>query len=237
MSDVTFSELLEVLNAAKAELHSTTDSMSGLKKELEEGVSLQQASGIADRFWSPREAMSVKTRLFDSFPKQNGRILMEKGLDEKVCGRISLDVSHAFFVKAKEFLVCEIDQHLEEINSKGLDCEHTAEHLNLLRRDIARFLCYLNWGVYEIRNQLLDENVQGWAQLSGSIETIESGDYLFLENLGEKVGTALEEFSLNGFPDKSRLSIGEVDYQFDGVEAVMELVIMFARYLSNREAM
>lgn len=237
MSDVTFSELLEVLTAAKAELHSTTDSMSGLKKELEDGVSLQQASGIADRFWTTREAMAVKVRLFDSFPKQNGLILLEKGLDEKVCGRISLDVSHAFFAKAKDYLACEIDQHLAEINGKGLDCEHTAEHLNLLRRDIARFLCYINWGVYEIRSQLLDEKIQDWSQLSGSIETIESGDYLFLENLAEKVSTALEEFSANNFPDKSRLSIREVDYQFDGVEAVMELVIMFARYLSNREAM
>lgn len=233
MTDVTFDQLLEFRNAAQAEMMSTTESMKGLAEQLKTGVSYKEGCDIANRFWPVREAAEIKLCLFDSFPLENGQVILGKGLDKRVSDQITTNLTQAYFKSAGEYISSMVQAILDDINSKGLVSEDAIHTLNRLKAQVSRYIGFVSWGVYEIKVQLLDHSPKGWQDLSPTVESVENGDYLFLENIPDKVTEAHNKFAEENFPQKYSVSLGDVDWRFGTLDAVMELSLLFASYLRN----
>lgn len=233
MTDITFDQLLEFRNAAQAEMIAATESMRALAEQLKTGVSYKEGCEIANRFWSVRQAAEIKLCLFDSFPAENGQVILGKGLDKQISGQITTDLTKAYFTAAGVYIRDYVQAILDDVNSKGLVSEDAIHTLNRLKAEVSRYLSFINWGVYEIKAQLLDASPKGWQDLSPSVESVESGDYLFLENIPALVDAAHAKFAEENFPQQYSVSLGDVDWRYGTLDAVMELSLLFASYLRN----
>jgi hypothetical protein len=234
MTHPAYEQLVEARTNAQTELSAVGGALKGLVTQLRHGVSYEEAVEIVNRFWEPREAMVLKTKLYNNFPKENGRIILEKGLDDRVRATITTVITQAFFVKASEDLQCQIRAVLDHVN--GLPVQSTPElvtTINTVRMQVAKFLGYMGWGVYEIRSQLLSNGAAKWEDLSPTVDIVEQGDYLFLENLEQLVGEALKTFVDKEMPVRWEMSLGSVEYRLNTIEAVMELILLFANYLHH----
>lgn len=235
MTDVTYDQLVESRNAAMSEMNGCTSSLKGMAEKLQEGVSLKEACEIVDRFWPTREAGDLKTRLFSSFPKENGQVLLNKGLDKRIVENIAVDITRAYFHNISEYVAFKVEESLNHINGLGLDNSAAADAINELRKQVARYLGYINWGVYEIKTQLLGKNVD-WEELSPSVDGVENGDYLFLENLPLLTEQAHDRYVEENLPQKYGFALSDIEWRFGSLEAVMELSLLFAKYLHEFES-
>lgn len=233
---MNYEQLEQQHQAAKAETNAYVERMGGLIKKLETGIELREACEVADRFWDAREAAEIKTRLFNSFPKVNGRVLLDKDLDEKITLKMPTDEARKYFEVSGLYIQTKIDQSLKNINSLGLDNEAAAELLTALRKEVARYLGFINWGIYEIKAQLLDSKPNRWEDLSPNVDSVENGDYLFMENMGVLVEKAHTVFVKENFPDTYTLSLSSFNWRFSTIEAVMELVGLFSMFLHEMES-
>jgi hypothetical protein len=233
MTDICLTQLVELRNAAHAEMTNSTAAMKDLVKQLQEGVSYKEACEVANRFWPVREASEIKLRLFDSFPKENGQVILNKGLDKRISDTIATEQAQKYFEAAGVYISEKVQAILDDINSKNLACQDAAFTLNTLKAQVSRYMGFVNWGVYEIKTQLLDPDPKQWGDLSPSVESVENGDYLFLENIPNLVDKAHAKFIEENFPYKYSLSLGDVDWRSSTLGAVTELSLLFAAYLEN----
>lgn len=233
MTDVTFIQLPELRNAARAEMIATTESMSALSERLKQGISYKEGCEIANQFWSPREAAEVKLQLFDSFPLENGQVILAKGLDKQVSGKITTNLTQGYFEAAGSYISCQVQAILDDINTKGLASEDASYTLNHLKAQTARYISFINWGIYEIKAQLLDPDPKQWGDLSPTVESVENGDYLFLENIPDLVTKAHEKFAEENFPQQYHVSLSDVDWRCNNLDAAMELSLLFAAFLTD----
>lgn len=233
---MNYEQLNQQHSAAKGEMSTYGERMGGLVKKLEDGIDLREACEVADRFWDAREAAEIKTRLFNSFPKVNGRVLLDKELDKSIILKIPTEETRRFFDASTVYIQTKLDQTLAHINSLGLDHEVAAEMMMALRKETARYLAFVTWGIYEIKAQLLDPAPKRWEDLSPTVDSVESGDYLFMENLGVLVERAHATFIEEHFPETYTLSLDNFSFRLGTIEAVMELAAMFSRYLHDMES-
>jgi hypothetical protein len=233
MTDVTYDRLVEFRNAAREEMVAHTDALKTLAEQLREGVSLKEANEIINRFWPTREANDLKVRMYSTFPKENGQIILNMGLDKRISDSISTDKTRQYFNGMGVYIQSEVQVILDNINARPLDCPDTARMLNVVKAQVSRYINFVNWGVYEIKAQLLASGPKKWVDLTTTVESVENGDYLFLENIPDLIGKAHDKFIEENFPTSYSVSLSDVDWRFGSLDAVMELSLLFAGYLHS----
>lgn len=233
MSKQAYEALAELRSQAQLELSATTGTVGALMTKLREGVSYEEAIEIIERFWEPREAQSMKLELFTSFPQRNGELIMHKGLDDKLSKAINVETTRQFFAQASGLLQAQVSLILSAVNSQPLNCEAAVDTMNDVRKQLAKFVEYMGWGVYDIRSQLLSGGPSSWHSLTTEVKIIEDGDYLFLESLERAIDDSIKVFVERDLPAKWDMTLTSVDHRFSIIEAVMEMIMLFAEYVCN----
>lgn len=233
MSKQAYEALGALHTQAQLELSATTGTVGALMNKLREGVSYEEAIEIIERFWEPREAQSMKLQLFTSFPQRNGELIMYKGLDDKLSKAINVETTRQFFVQASSLLQAQVSLILSAVNSQPLECAATVDTINNVRKQLAKFVGYMGWGAYEIRSQLLSSGPKSWESLPTEVKIIDDGDYLFLESLEGVINDSIKTFVERDLPSKWDMTLTSVDFRFGTIEAVMEMIMLFAEYVCD----
>ena len=233
MTGITLDKLLDYGNAAKQEVQTILNAAKQMQETLKNGITVHEASDLLDRLWSPREAEELKIKLSGTNPRANGDVIRFAELDKRLAEKMSLEVTKAFFKNADEYIVCFLQAKLDRINALDLRSEEGLVAITDLRRQVARYVGFISWGIYDIREQLLGGNPLKWGDLTSSTESVENGDYLFLEDLGAVVQKAHDEYAEERFDLKQWESIQSVTHSFESIEAVTRLVLLFAGYVTE----
>lgn len=233
MTDVNFEKLVEFRNAARAEMVGCTEALTSMAEKMKEGVEFKEACEIVNRFWPTREAAELKTRLYTSFPKENGEIILRMGLDKRISDSISTELTRQYFTAMGVYIQHQTQVILDDINAKPLNSQDAVATLNRLKAQVLRYINFVSWGVYEIKAQLLDRKPKIWEDLSAEVQSVENGDHLFLENIPELIGKAHDKFIEENFPTTYSVSLADVEWRFDSLDSVMELSLLFASFLNN----
>lgn len=228
---ITYSGLLEKRNAAYGELDASVSSFSALADELHNGVTYQQAIQIINQFWNTRDAGVLKTKLFTSFPKKNGEIILQSGLDAKIQERMATVVTREYFGEAHAYILKMVDAYLEVF--KKLSTTETASYNVYLdfRKQVARYLGGVDYGVYDLKPVLLDGAAKEWKDLKCDESAIESGDYMLWDDLPHLVKEAHQTFTHNHLDRKEHITLNNLTWCFDNVRAHMEFCALFAGWL------
>lgn len=233
MEDNTLDGLLTYGNAAKQEVEGILNAAKQMQETLKNGVTVHEASDILDRLWDVREAEEFKLKLSATDPKGNGDVIRFAELDKHLAEKMTMDVTKAFFKNADMFIVGHLQKCLDRINAMDLSSDEGLACITDLRRQVARYASFISWGVYDIREQLLSSNPLKWGDITSSTETVENGDYLFLEDLPSVLKKVHDDYAEDRFALKQWESIQSITHSFESVEAVIRLVLLFAGYLAD----
>lgn len=227
----TYAELLVNRNAARGELDAGVSSLVDLADKLKDGVSYQEAILIIDHFWKPRDAGVMKTRLFTSFPERNGEIILEHDLDAKIRERIATVTTRDFFVSAHRYILDQVNAQLAIFSKLRTDNATEFAAYVTFRKQIARYLAFLDYGVHDIKESLLNLGEKRWTELPGSPGSVESSEYMLWDNIPEMVTEAHDTFVRNHLDRKDHITLHSLDWCFDTIRATMELSLLFADYM------
>lgn len=227
----TYAELLLGRNSARGELDAGTSSLSHLAVRLKEGVSYEEAIVIINQFWGARDAGVMKTRLFTSFPERNGQIIREQDLDGKIRERIATAVTRGFFIEAHRYILDQVNAQLAIFSKLRTDNATEFNAYIEFRKQVARYLSFLDWGVHDIKEALLTHGNKGWKELPGHPGSVDTSDYMLWDNIPEMVADAHATFVKNHLDRKDHINLNSLDWCFDVVRATMELTLLFADYM------
>lgn len=232
---ISYFELLKQRNDAYGELDASVSSFSALADQLREGVTYQQAIEIVNQFWRPRDAGVMKTRLFTSFPKKNGELILQSDLDNKIRDRMTTVITREYFKNAHAYIEDRIEKYLAIF--KKLETSDKSSYGVYLdfRKQVARYLGGVDYGVYDLKPELLNGGVKVWGDLKCDESAIESGDYMLWDDLPLMIKEAHQTFTHNHLDRKEHINLNNLSWCFDNVRAHMEFCVLFAGWLQLPE--
>ena len=233
---VTYEELVANRQTALLEIDARTSAISALAKKLQEGISLPDATELINSMWNERDARILKTELSSAFPKRNSEAILGYGLDAKITNSFVLKATHEFFADSAAFIEANAIERLASFSRCKLDDEDALEDFIKLRKNLVRYIAFLDWGVYDIREKLLNRDIDCWCDINESVMAIESGDYMIWDNFPELLSEAHKNYALNHLARIGDVNMRAIQWNFEGIQAFMELRLIFAKYLNPKVA-
>ena len=229
---VTYEELVSNRQTALLEIDAGTSTINALARELQEGISLADSVKLVNLMWNERDARILKADLFAAFPKRNAETILSRGLDAKVSNSFVLTATRQFFADSSAFIEANAIERLNSFSRCKLDDEDALEDYIKLRKNLVRYIAFLDWGIYDIRTKLLNRDIDCWCDINESVMAIESGDYMIWDNFPELLAEAHKTYAINHLNRMAEVNMRSIEWNFEGIQAFMELRLIFAKYLN-----
>lgn len=228
-------QLKAAFNAAITEVSLLNEAAAVVIAQLKQGVQLDVAYKIVDRYWEGRDADKVKTRLSSNFPEDNGIAILNAPFTEKIGIALDFSQSKAFVEQAFPVIIELVEGKFAEINSKDLNDPAALIIYNDFRKEPARFIEYVRDNWFEGRDELDRNEIQSWNQLREEARCVDNGDYLSLDDYRREF-TELQKIVLGMFDPKKELTkmdLGGLSFYSDRLLSRMKLCMFFADFISQ----
>ncbi|MNM31886.1 hypothetical protein D3C81_424720 [compost metagenome] len=228
-------QMRQAFAAAVSEVSLLNEAADVVVAQLKEGVNLEVAYKIVDRYWEGRDAAKVKTNLSASFPEDNGQAILNAPFTEKIGMALDFSQSKAFVEMAFPCIIELVEAKFKEINSKDLNDTGALIVYNDFRKEPARFIEYVRDNWFEGRDELDRNEIQSWTQLREEAKCVDNGDYLMLDDYRHEI-TALQEIVMKMFDLKTEIAqidLGGLSWYSDRLLCRMKLCMFFANYIEG----
>lgn len=231
-------ELLEQLVKSKDEslvrLESTKSVIDTLTKALREPLSVAEATIIIKQIWAEDEFASSKllVKLTEADPSGNSDYIRSASLSTKTYESLTEGLVPVIeYIKvAHEFVLSEVAFGIDKLKTSGAYDQVAQFKYDEFRKQVLRYLDYCDSMFYELDDR---PEVKSWEDLTEESYRVESGDYLFIDDLMERVNKAqndiLKDRLYYGREDNTSLS----DLKYSAVRwgTAVKLPIWFATFL------
>ena len=228
-------QLKEAFAAATSEVAMLNEAAEVVIAQLKDGVALDVAYKIVDRYWEGRDAAQVKTRLSAAFPEDNGTAILNAPFTEKIGIALDFSQSKAFVELAFPCIIELVEGKFAEINSKDLNDPAALVIYNRFRKEPARFIEYVRDNWFEGRDEMDRNEIQSWDQLKEEARCVDNGDYLTLDDYRHEIAE-VQKIVLDMFDVKKELTkmdLGGLTYYTDRLLTRMKLCMYFALYIEG----
>lgn len=223
------------LSAALTELEQIRATAATVVEELKHGIALEPAYLIIDRYWDGNEASNLKTKLSGNFPKENGEAILYATFSDKL--GVALEMVHTkdYFSRAFPEIIAQVERVFAIINSKDLNDQEALMKLNDFRKEPARFIDFIGSGWFDGRDKVVKNEITSWDGLRQETDSIESGDYLFLNDYRQDIRRAQEKMEENlfGYNDPSTYALGGLDDCMCRLIGMVKVTALFVQYLEQ----
>lgn len=206
-----------------------------LYETLKPGVSVELAYAVIDETWTGNEASDIKTRLCSSFPKENSEAILRAPLPAEFSGSSNVSNAKCYLVSALEEITANIKNAEDFINQRDINDPEAIIKMNEFRKEPARFIDLIKEGWVPNKEQLLNGEITSWQDFVTESETVDSGNYLFLNDYRGELKEAFGKFeeSFFGRNDLSTCRIGDIGNYVERLLVVIKVVCMFNTFLIN----
>lgn len=207
---------------------------------LQEGVEISVAHRIISEHWGDTGTASrLRTKLFGKFPKENGEVLLYAPLTEDDLERWKGDRTEVmeYFGLVHAYVIEHVAALTAKMNRYDSSDMAALELYNGFRKNVLRYICYIDYEFYSVRQILEEDGVLDWDNLAKllPIAEIENGDYLFMDDfipkLVETQGTYLErDIQVEA---RDQYSVNDMEWVLRKMVPHIRIPFLFGEYLNT----
>lgn len=231
-------ELTTSLSAALTELEQIRVTAASVVEQLKHGIGLEPAYLIIDRYWEGNEASNLKTKLSGNFPRENGEAILSATFSERLGVALEMTHTKAYFNRAFPEIISQVERVYDIINAHDLNDQEALMKLNDFRKEPARFIDFISSGWFDGRDKVVKGEISNWDGLRQETDSIESGDYLFLNDYRQDIRCAQEKMEENlfGYNDPSTYALGGLDDCMCRLIGMVKVTAYFVQFLEGHAA-
>lgn len=182
-------ELQTLKEIALAETNKFVADVEVVVKHLREGVSFEVATTIIESYWgNSAKTKELKLQLNSMDRSANGRVILHTNIDKEDVLRIMGDrkAVEDYFTAVHAFIDDRIETVLNGLKRTNFT-EAELVSYNTFRKEVVRYLDYINNYFYDIQPILEKDEITCWTQLATKTGRSEDGDYLFFDSFKEEL--------------------------------------------------
>lgn len=232
-------ELQTLKNFATSENLKFVNDIESVVKHLRNGVSFPVAANIINTYWGDSaKGKQLKLKLSSSDLRVNGETILHTNIDREDILKIVGERKgiYEYFTAVHAYINDRVDTVLEglhraEFNEVELAC------YNEFRKEVVRYLDYINNYFWDIRTLLEKEDTTCWTQLGIPTAGSDDGDYLFFDSFKEDLDRQHKVFMEN-FVDLKNIdnwySLSSCEHFANRLTAQIKLPYLFACWLDEK---
>lgn len=203
--------------------------------QLKNGVNVETAYSIIDRYWVGSDAVRMKQNLQAAFPDENGRMLLNAPFNDKMGIAMDFVVTRDYLNQVFPEIIRLVEEKFALINSRDLNDEAAMQLYIKFRKEPARFVEYVQDGWFEGREGLENGAICGWQDLKDEARCVDNGQFLMLDDYRHTIGEAKKQVFeyLFSKTQAQNLSLGDTSWNTDRAETRIKLCQYFLNYLEG----
>lgn len=223
----------EKYQATVNELKQIVEAAQFVNDQLKDGVELDKAYLIIDRYWEGVEAADMKTQLSGTFLHENSSVILNHDFAPNFSSSGGFITAKAYLEEALPEIIELVECVYADINSKDLnDPEAMATYVNF-RKEPARFIDYVNNDWWPNQEKILKDEIVTWYGIHEDSKSVERGSFLFLDDYRSLLTTAQQNLSkrVDETLRRDGFSLSSLVYRVEDLLVVIKMIELFARYL------